>query len=411
MTVQERTIPRRHAALARRARIAVVTARFPNGPTESFFEPEIAELSRRHDVWVFPCVHDLCTLDVALNALQEFVRTPLRVLRLFAAIVRAPRSLHARIKNAAVFPKALALARQTRRLGVEHVHAYWLSAPATTAYVISQQNGIPWSATGHRYDLVDFNMTSGPRPNAGFLRYASFIRTISKTGAHVVRQVIPASGPRIEVVRLGVRVPTGQAPQRSRRDLRVLCAASLVRVKDHPTLFRAIARVLESGVRITCTLAGDGSERRSLELLARTQGLRDVVRFEGFVSHALLLHRLQKGEFDVVLLTSTDRGLWCCEGVPVSLMEAMAAGIPCIATSSGGVGELVVDDENGLLCPPGDDGAIGGALLRLARDADLRQRLGARARETILQTFDARMTVTRLESLLGVVGSPVEARL
>ena len=76
------------------------------------------------------------------------------------------------------------------------------------------------------------------------------------------------------------------------------------------------------------------------------------------------------------------------EGIPVVLMEAMATGLPVVASRLSGIPELVTDGVDGLLVPPGDDAALADALARLAADPSLRARLGAAGRETVLRDFD-----------------------
>jgi colanic acid/amylovoran biosynthesis glycosyltransferase len=396
--------------LPRDKRVAVVTAHFPYGPGESFLADEIAELAKSCRLTVFTAVHGIFLSRVLGEAILEFVRAPLSVARIFLTVVRAPRSLGAKVKNAAIFPKALASARAARREGIEHVHAYWLSVPATVAFVISELNGTPWSATGHRYDLVDFNLTAIGKPNAGFVGRARFVRTISHRGEQAVRVALGnTDANRITTVHLGVRLGE-RAGIQPRKSLRLLCAAALVPVKDHATLFRALSLADAAGVRLECTLAGDGPERRRLIRLASQLGIEHLVRFGGIVPHSELLVRLSKGDYDVAILTSTDRGLRLCEGIPVSLIEAMSAGIACIATASGSVGELVKSGVNGLLCNPGDANGLAEMIDEVASDNALRRRLGEAARVTVEREFDATKTARRLAELLGG-STPLEGQV
>lgn len=401
----------------RRPRVALITSRFPFGPKESFLLDEVRELAARFDVRVVPThIVDgalqspdmaplagprLALLSAATlaGAVAEAARRPLRAARAFSEVVRAPRGAVAKLKNAAAFPKALAVARYLRRERVQHVHAYWLSSPATVAYVAARMNGIPWSATGHRWDLVDFNLSSAGRPNAGFISDARFVRTISAQGAEQVRIALNGFAERVRVVHLGLRVPGTAALRPHGARLRLLCAAGLDPVKGHVDLVSALAIVRRNGVDVECTLAGDGPLRAEIETLAATLGIGDAVRFCGAVAHERLLERLQAGEFDAAILTSVDEGSSLREGIPVALMEAMAAGLPCVATSSGAVGELI-DDECGILVAPRDVAAIARAIARLAEDLELRDRLGNAARTRIEAAFDVRETASTMARLI-----------
>ena len=383
-------------------KLLLITSRFPYGPKEAFLAEEIAQMSRRFDILVAPALPTaeplavpslseramrlrLLSPRVLALAFAEFTRHPLRAARALTIAVLSPRAMHAKVKNALIFPTALALARIARREGVGHLHAYWLSTPSTIAYVVSQLCDIPWSATGHRYDLVDFNVRTSGRPYAGFLRTARFVRAISQQGASRLAAAFTGGSPPLRVIHLGVAVPANHAAH-DHEDLHLLCAANLEPVKGHETLLEALQRASRR-VRVRCTLAGDGSSRERLERRAKELGLQDRVTFEGVVAHERLIDRMSSGEFNCAILTSIDEGPSAREGIPVFLMEAMVRGLPVIATRSGAITELA-DETNALLCAPGDAGALAAAIVTLASDRTLRARLGEAGRARVAAEFD-----------------------
>jgi glycosyltransferase involved in cell wall biosynthesis len=396
--------------------LALITSRFPYGPTESFLREEIAELRKRFDVSIvaaLPGDEPICddslrdrsermkifAWPVLVSAFAEMCRAPLATARVFITVVKSPRGLNAKIKNALIFPKALAVSRFARERSIAHIHAYWLSIPATIAYVVHALNGIPWSTTGHRWDLVDFNITSLGRANGGFISTARFVRTISRRGHAQARRALCAHDTPVVTEHLGVRIPLRAAGVVPGARLRMLCAASLEPVKGHSTLLSALQRAVSANVPVVCTLAGSGSETERLHALVRELGLEKHVIFEGALAHDVLLARMQEGAYDAAILTSVDEGPNLCEGIPVFLMESMAAGLPVIATSSGAVGELV-NPENGLLCTPGDVAGISRAIAALANSPALRAQLGAGARETVNRGFDVTKTAARVAALM-----------
>lgn len=159
----------------------------------------------------------------------------------------------------------------------------------------------------------------------------------------------------------------------------VIQSARLHPVKDHATALRAWKRVAESRPDARLVLLGDGPLRAELETQARTLGLADHVTFAGQVPDARAL--LSAG--DIALLSSIS------EGLSVSLLEAMAAGLPVVATDVGGNPELVVNGETGLLTPKGDDAALSDALLSLLGNADRRATMGDAGRKRVVERFSA----------------------
>jgi glycosyltransferase involved in cell wall biosynthesis len=167
------------------------------------------------------------------------------------------------------------------------------------------------------------------------------------------------------------------------------CVASLRPVKNHELLLRAVANLRSRWPSMHLVLVGDGDSRPSLEALARQLGLAGVVHFAGLRPNEPNLHHL----FDLSVLSSRS------EALPNSLVEAMAAGRPVVATRVGGVADVVRDGETGLLAPAGDVDAFGRAIESLLRDPERRFKYGAAARERAETTFQARRVIPMLESL------------
>jgi len=148
-------------------------------------------------------------------------------------------------------------------------------------------------------------------------------------------------------------------------------AGRLTAAKALEAAFAALVQV--EGVALA--IAGDGPDRGSLERTARELGLNGRVTFLGALSRERVLELFRAA--DASLLSST----W--ENFPHTVVEALAAGTPVIATAVGGVPEVVRDGENGLLVPAGDPAALAAAIRRYFGDAELRQRLRAAAAPSV----------------------------
>jgi L-malate glycosyltransferase len=171
----------------------------------------------------------------------------------------------------------------------------------------------------------------------------------------------------------------------------VATVARLEPVKDQGMLLRAFERVGGELPEARLVLVGDGSVRGDLEEQARRPGLAGRVIFLGRRADVAALLPL----FDVFVLSSTS------EGLPLTVLEAMAAGLPCVSTSVGAVPEAVVEGQTGLLVPTGDSDRMAAALIRLLRDPGLRRQLGGAGQRRARAEFDLKSMTRRYEDLYG----------
>jgi len=190
------------------------------------------------------------------------------------------------------------------------------------------------------------------------------------------------------VIRNGIDT-TRFTVSRTQVDGPVVTVARLSPEKDIETLIRAIALAGEKSPGIHLEIAGDGPCLPDLRRVTAELGQEERVRFLGQVRDIPgLLART--GLF--VLPSRT-------EGISLTLLEAMASGLPVVTTRVGGNPEVVAEGETGLLVPPGDPPALADALERLWEDAAARQRLGRAGRARVVQQFDIRHMVAEYEDL------------
>lgn len=160
-------------------------------------------------------------------------------------------------------------------------------------------------------------------------------------------------------------------------------------VKDLTTLLKA-AKLLRTELKsLKWVLIGDGQDRKALEIKAGSLGLDGVVKWAGGRPDA---RRLYAG-MDIFVLPSR------AEGLPMVALEAMAAGIPIIATRAGGIPEIVVDGETGVLFDVGDSGAMADAAKRLAGNPALRRKMGEGGRKRVAANFGIERFVENLDRL------------
>ena len=178
----------------------------------------------------------------------------------------------------------------------------------------------------------------------------------------------------------------------SPEDLAVGMIAMFRPEKAHEMLFEAVSRLRATHPNVRVFLVGDGPRREELVTAVDRLGLGGIVRFLGLRPDAPRL----SAAFDVVVLTSAP----FVETLPFALLEAIAQGVPAVATRVGSLPEIVDDGRAGFLVPPGDTDAFTDALNRVLEDPDLRRRLGAQGREWICREFSVERVVDETQRLL-----------
>jgi len=171
--------------------------------------------------------------------------------------------------------------------------------------------------------------------------------------------------------------------------VRIGCVARLSEEKRHCDLIRAAATVIRRGTPLRLTLVGDGPLRSPLQALARETGIAEHVEFLGQRVDVPELLRT----FDAFALASRS------EGLPLTVLEAMATGLPVIATDVGGLSEVVRHGETGLLVRSGDVTALADALQTVASDSEFRSKAGRAGRELAVARFSLGQMVSAHEAL------------
>ena len=259
---------------------------------------------------------------------------------------------------------------------------------------------------------VSRNFYMDEQPFCRFLETRILHRVVDAAicNAAVIRNDLVEEGvpeTRIWTIRNGIdaaafaKSAAGRAEARQRlgvhRDRLVFTTvANLYSYKGHTDLLYALSRIagdLPAGWQLLCAGRDVDSRRATLELLARDLGLGGNVSFLGLVNDVVDLLAAS----DIHVHPSRE------EGLPNAILEAMACGLPVVATTAGGIPELVVDGVGGLLVSPGDPEALGHALSVMVRDSELRTRMGARNSRRAVETFSLDTSVREYERLYTVL--------
>lgn len=310
-------------------------------------------------------------------------RSPGKTLGLFPRILfRRWGDLEKTGENVWCFFGGFHLARRCFEHDVEHIHSPWALGTATAAWVAAELTGVPFSFTGRAHDIF---------PPDGALRdkiaAAAFVR--AESGSARV-QITRFAGPHALKIRT---LPNGLPPivespaaPRFGRPLHLLAVGRFVDVKGFDVLVKALARLVTHGLNVRLVLAGEGPRARELTVLARRLGVHDRIEFPGHVPHDRVSTLYQAA--DLFIMPCRVDGKGNRDGLPTVLLEALAHGLPVIATPVSGVPELIEDGRTGLLVPPEDPDALAAAVERLAADPDAALALAEAGRQAVLAGFD-----------------------
>ena len=265
------------------------------------------------------------------------------------------------------------LSRALKQLnpGIVHAHDPHAVAMAALALSMSTQRPVPPLVASRR---VDFRIRGNSLSRWKYRQVDCFI-----CASQAIRNMLLADGiPPGRAVTVHEGIDLGRvaaaAPAKIHEELwlphgapLVGNVAALVPHKGQKHLIDAAALVVRQVPDARFVIAGEGELRESLEHQIRHLKLDKHVLLAGFRPDVLSLHKA----FDIFVMSSVT------EGLGTSILDAMASGKPVVATTAGGIPEVVRDGETGLLVPPRDDRALADAIVRLLKDAALRDRMGA----------------------------------
>lgn len=391
--------------------------------SETFIAQEIAALERRGlririyslrhptDARRHP-VHDEIRAEVTY--LPEYAhREPMRVLRAWWRMRKLPayrellrvwlrdlardRSVN-RVRR---FLQALVLADELPG-DVVQLHAHFLHTPASVTRYAALLRGLPWSGSAHAKDI----WTSPEWEKREKLASCDWMVTCTAANHTHLSAIAPAG--RVELVYHGLdisRFPAnGQA--RTTRDggdpaspVHILSVGRLVPKKGFDILLEALAR-LPSELHWRLVHVGGGPLGNSLRQKAETLGIARHVTWRGALDQPRLLTEYRHADLFALACRITDDG--DRDGLPNVLMEAQSQSLACVSTAISGVGELILNEETGLLVPPDSPAELALAIERLIRDPQHRAQLGAAGRLRVTEQFSLDTGIRHLAKRFGL---------
>ncbi|MHB1462586.1 MAG: glycosyltransferase family 4 protein [Armatimonadota bacterium] len=388
-------------------RIIYTTMQSPFSKSEPFITNELLELQRQgHELLIAPLtspdkskypLHPSLKSSTVVKELwhREVLATALKVCShsnkaraIIKLVLSADRTPRVFLRNLCVLPKSLWLSEQASKWKADHIHAHWMHMSATTAMIASEVSGVSFSITAHRGDIADNNLLQMKAEKAAFVR---FIADFSiKMYQQRVQTSDQAMG-RLVRLNMGVSVPENIEPYTPITQLRISCPANFIQIKNQPALIEAARLLQQQGIAVSLLLAGDGPTRSACIKLC--QDYHIDAELPGVMPNKNLLDLYRERKVDVVVLPSS------VEGIPVCLLEAMAYGLPVVATEVGGVPELLAGDC-GLMVPPQQPQALADALKWLIDNPERTALMVANGRRKVEAEFNQPLVVKRLVELM-----------
>jgi glycosyltransferase involved in cell wall biosynthesis len=396
-------------------RIAYVVSRFPD-PSETFVLRELNAVEGRDGVTVelfvlFPPkspfvhpaaerwlerAHRISPAAAAAGTCWWLARRPLRMTRSLASVAaghwRRPRRL---LRSLLACTAAAAHARTMRRQRIEHIHAHFATYPALAAWLAGRLLDVPYSFTAHAHDIYVDQLHLGT-----LVREAKAIAVISEFNRSFLVPYGAGSDTPAYLVRCGVITSAYAYRPRAlpaEGPVRAICVATLNELKGHAVLLEALAAGGAELERVELDIVGSGPLEADLRAQAARLGLEDRTRFHGTLSEEQVAQMLDAA--DVFVLASVVTASGRMDGVPVALMEALAAGLPVIASRLSGIPELIRDGETGLLARSGDAEDLARAFRRLLADPAATLERARAGRLLIEQEFDIERSAEQMLEL------------
>lgn len=396
-------------------KIAYITAAVPWGTGESFIIDEMLQMQEEGiDILIIPRNPSMQVFHGEAKKLEDnslwlplvnlkmificvcTLFTNLKIWKIIFTIIVNARSFLIFLKNMAVIPKGVFLAKYCKREKVEHIHAHWGSTTATMAYIISEITGIPWSFTVHRWDITENNMLKAK------VASARFIRCISKIGLDEVHNIIGEQyKSKTQLIHMGVHINEKIKGISDRKDLfTIVCPANLLPVKGCQYLINACKHLIERKIsNFQCLFIGDGPLKEKLIAQVKELELESYIHFLGRMSHNKLMKIYVNDEVDVVVLPSINTPDGEHEGIPVALMEAMSYSIPVISTITGGIPELL-DDGGGLLVEEKNSLQLAYAIETLIKDIEYANKYANQGYNRVCHDFNIYLSTKELLNLI-----------
>ena len=292
--------------------------------------------------------------------------------------------------------QAVYIGVRMRELGVNHVHAHFAGMAARTAFWIHKFFSIAFSFTAHANDI--FSPRKFEIGLNQLVDRASAIVTETDYAARFLRERFSHRADCIHRIYNGLDLADFQRADFSSKPPLIIAVGRLITKKGFGDLIRACGLLAERGKSFRCEIVGEGPLDNELRYQIDAHRLRNSVILTGVKPQMELRQRLAAANvFVLPSVIDPDGGM---DNLPTVIMEAMATGLPVVSTNIGGIPEMVIENETGLLVQPGDAAAMADAIEKVISDRSLAQKFGESGYERAKALFSIEKNVRELCALI-----------
>jgi glycosyltransferase involved in cell wall biosynthesis len=292
--------------------------------------------------------------------------------------------------------QAVHVGLRLRDAGIGHVHAHFAGLAARTAFWIDQFFHIGFSFTAHANDIFaprDFEVGLDR-----LVHHARAVVTVTDYAANFLKERFPDRAERIRRIYNGVDLDLFKHAYFSAASPVAVTIGRLIEKKGLADLIRACCALKEEGRSFRCEIIGEGPLEDELRRQIEELDLREEVRLLGpKPQHEIVEHLANATVLVLPSVIDPEGGM---DNLPTVIMEAMAASLPVISTSLGGIPEMIVENKTGLLVSPADPNALARAMEKLIVDLPLAQRLGENGRKRAEELFSIEKNAGALVRLI-----------
>jgi len=288
--------------------------------------------------------------------------------------------------------QAVYIGLHLQEIGIRHLHAHFAGMAARTAFWIGKFFPITFSFTAHANDIFTprkFELGLDKLVDA-----ARVVVTETDYAEKFLRERFPDRAAGIHRIYNGLDLAAFVTAASSTAPPLIVAVGRLIVKKGFADLVRACRLLMERGKSFRCAIIGEGPLKQELGEEINQLGLQECVGLPGAKpQHEIREYLVAASVFVLPSVVDPDGGM---DNLPTVIMEAMAAGLPVVSTATGGIPEMVVQNETGFLVPPGDAVALAGAIERLFDDLGLARCLGERGFQRAKQLFSIEKNVREL---------------